>query len=127
MVEQVMPMTTRWKMPLPSKGHYLMAVLLLLLGSYLIYPIVLLGINSFNVAPRVIDPPVYGLANWQLAFQRPDLAKALGNTLLVFFWITVISMPLGVGIAWALARVRMPFSQGLEFCFWIASWCRAYL
>ena len=97
-----------------------MAVILILLGSYLIYPIILLGINSFNVAPRVIDHPVYGLANWQLAFQRPDLMKALANTMLIFFWITVISMPLGVGIAWALARVRMPFSQGLEFCFWIA-------
>ena len=120
MAEQVLALTRRRRLPLPSKGHYLMAVILILLGSYLIYPIILLGINSFNVAPRIIDPPVYGLANWQLAFQRPDLMLALGNTMLIFFWITVISMPLGVGIAWALARVRMPFSQGLEFCFWIA-------
>ena len=108
------------KVRMPKKGHYFMAILLIVLGSYLIYPIILLGINSFNVAPRVIDPPVFGLANWDLAFQRPELMRALGNTLLVFGLVTVISMPLGVMIAWALARVKMPFNRGLEFCFWIA-------
>jgi iron(III) transport system permease protein len=97
-----------------------MAAILILLGSYLIYPIVLLGINSFNVAPRIIDPAEYGLDNWIEAFERPELLVSLGNTFLIFGSVTIISMPLGVLIAWALARVKMPFSYGLEFCFWIA-------
>jgi len=97
-----------------------MATILILLGSYLIYPILLLGLNSFNVAPRIIDPAEYGLDNWIEAFERPDLLVSLVNTLLIFGSVTIISMPLGVLIAWALARVRMPFSYGLEFCFWIA-------
>ena len=97
-----------------------MAVLLILLGSYLIYPIVLLGVNSFNVADRIIDPAEYGVDNWIEAFERPELWKSLENTLLIFGSITVIGMPLGVLIAWALARVRMPFSYGLEFAFWVA-------
>ncbi len=97
-----------------------MAAILIVLGSYLIYPIVLLGLNSFNVAPRIIDPAEYGLDNWIEAFERPELLAALGNTFLIFGWVTIIGMPLGILIAWALARVRMPFSHGLEFCFWIA-------
>lgn len=97
-----------------------MAVLLILLGTYLVVPIALLGINSFNVATRVIDPPQYGLGNWIAAFQRPEMLSALGNTFLIFGSVTVIGMPIGVLIAWALARVKMPFSYGLEFGFWVA-------
>lgn len=97
-----------------------MAAILILLGSYLIYPILLLGINSFNVAIRIIDPAEYGIDNWIEAFERPELMASLKNTLLIFASITAIGMPLGILIAWALARVRMPFSYGLEFAFWIA-------
>lgn len=97
-----------------------MAVLLILLGTYLIVPITLLGINSFNVATKVIDPPQYGLANWIVAFQHREMLSALGNTFLIFGSVTIIGMPIGVLIAWTLARVRMPFSFGLEFGFWIA-------
>jgi iron(III) transport system permease protein len=97
-----------------------MAVLLLVLGTYLILPIILLTINSFNTAVNIVDPPSVGLDNWRIAFGRADLFAALGNTLLIFASVTCISMPLGVLIAWALARVRMPFSRGLEFCFWVA-------
>ena len=97
-----------------------MAVLLILLGTYLVVPIVLLGINSFNITTKVIDPPQYGLANWIAAFQRREMLSALGNTFLIFGSVTIIGMPIGVLIAWALARVRMPFAFGLEFGFWIA-------
>lgn len=120
MAELGLALPKRRGIPLPSKGHFLMAAILIVLGSYLIYPIVLLGLNSFNVAPRIIDPAEYGLDNWIEAFERPELLAALGNTFLIFGWVTIIGMPLGVLIAWALARVRMPFSHGLEFCFWIA-------
>ena len=97
-----------------------MAVLLILLGTYLVVPIALLGINSFNITTKVIDPPQYGLANWIAAFQRKEMLAALGNTFLIFGSVTIIGMPIGVLIAWALARVRMPFAFGLEFGFWIA-------
>ena len=119
----IQPATEMRKAPrfrMPSKGYYLMAVILLVLGTYLIVPIVLLAIKSFNITPTVVDPPAYGLDNWREAFRRPDLLQALGNTFMVFGLVTVIGMPIGVLIAWALARVRMPFSRGLEFCFWIA-------
>ena len=97
-----------------------MAVLLILLGTYLVVPIALLGINSFNITTKVIDPPQYGLANWIAAFQRREMLAALGNTFLIFGSVTIIGMPIGILIAWALARVRMPFAFGLEFGFWIA-------
>jgi len=97
-----------------------MATLLIVLGSYLIYPIILLGINSFNVAPTIIDTAEYDIDNWIDAFENPAILSSLKNTFLVFSSVTLISMPLGVLIAWALARLQMPLSRGIEFCFWIA-------
>ncbi|HEY4134570.1 MAG TPA: iron ABC transporter permease [Alphaproteobacteria bacterium] len=120
MGRQALTFRRRFKIAVTTRGHYLMAVLLVFLGTYLILPIVLLGLNSFNVAPNVISPPQYGFGNWIAAFRRPEMLSALGNTFLVFGSVTVIGMPIGVLIAWALARVRMPFSHGLEFGFWIA-------
>ena len=96
-----------------------MAPILVVLGIYFVYPIVLLAINSFNTA-AIGQPASYGLDNWRIAFDDPVLFETLGNTFLVFGLTLVIAFPIAVFIAWSLARLRMPFSHGLEFMFWVA-------
>jgi iron(III) transport system permease protein len=103
----------------PRWGVVVMPILILLLGFYILYPLTLILVNSFNVA-RIAEPARYGLDNWVVAFNDPSLARALGNTMVVYFLYTTISFPIAVMIAWALARVRLPFSQGLEFLFWVS-------
>ena len=90
------------------------------LGGFIVWPIILIGINSFNTTNTILADPDYGLANWKTAFSQPDLIVALGNTLMIFFASLAIEFPVAVLIAWALARVKIPFSQTLEFLFWIA-------
>ena len=41
-------------------------------------------------------------------------------TILVYFLYTTVGFPIAVVIAWALARIRMPFAYGLEFLFWVS-------
>src|ERR687884_634158 len=82
-----------------------------------VMPIVIL-VLGFYVA-RIADPPRYGLDNWVAAFSQPRVLQSLGNTLLVYFLYTSIGFPVAVVIAWALARIRMPFTHGLEFLFWV--------
>ncbi|HXT53011.1 MAG TPA: hypothetical protein VN826_00805, partial [Candidatus Eisenbacteria bacterium] len=41
-------------------GTLIMAVLIGLMGFYVLYPLVLILINSFNTA-TIAEPPVYGL------------------------------------------------------------------
>lgn len=94
-----------------------MAALLLAIGFYILYPVLLLIVNSFNVA-RINEPFTFSTDNWIRAFQERGIMGAMGNTLIIFWASTIISFPLAIGIAWALARVRMPFSYGLEFLFW---------
>ena len=47
-----------------------MAVILIVLGFYFVYPVVLIAVNSFNTAPSIINPPEWGLDNWRIAFRR---------------------------------------------------------
>jgi iron(III) transport system permease protein len=98
-----------------------MAAVLLVLGYFLIWPVMLLLINSFNTASDwFVEPRAWGLMHWQNAFQRPGLLKSLGNTLLIWSLTVAISFPIGITIAWVLARTKIPYSHTLEFLFWVS-------
>ena len=104
-----------------TKGHFIMAVVLITLGYFLIWPVLLLLINSFNAASDwFVEPRRWGVNHWVNAFQRPGLLKSLGNSILIWSLSVVISFPVGVTIAWILARTKIPFSHTLEFLFWVS-------
>ncbi len=107
----------RWR---PETGAFVMAVILIVLGFYFVYPVVLIAVNSFNITPSIIHPPTWGLDNWRTAFRDPELFEAVFNSVYIFVLSTSITFPLAVLISWALARVKMPFTYGLEFMFWVA-------
>src|SRR5919202_3674223 len=100
-------------------GTFVMPIIIIVLGFYVLYPLALILVNSFNVA-RIGEAPRYGLENWVAAFSQPRLLQSLGNTLLVYFLYTSIGFPIAVLIAWSLARIRMPFTHALEFLFWVS-------
>lgn len=107
--------------PRLTKGHFIMAVVLLSLGYFLIWPVLLLLINSFNAASDwFVEPRSWGVKHWVNAFQRPGLLASLGNSLLIWSLTVVISFPVGVAISWILARTKIPCSQTLEFLFWVS-------
>jgi iron(III) transport system permease protein len=119
-VEQF-PVVRPLPVPRLTTGHFIMAVVLLVWGYFLIWPVILLLINSFNAASDwFVEPRIWGLRHWQNAFQRPGLLRSLGNSLLIWSLTVGISFPIGVTIAWILARTRIPFSHTLEFMFWIS-------
>jgi iron(III) transport system permease protein len=102
-------------------GHFIMALVLLVLGYFLIWPVLLLLINSFNAASDwFVEPRVWGLRHWQNAFARPGLLKSLGNSLLIWSLTVATSFPIGLAIAWILARTKVPYSRTLEFMFWLS-------
>jgi len=98
-----------------------MAAVVIALGYFLIWPVLLLLINSFNSANDwFVEPRRWGVDHWINAFHRPGLLKSLGNSLLIWTFSVSISFPVGVSIAWILARTKIPFSHTLEFLFWIS-------
>jgi len=100
-------------------GLFLMIFLIGSMGFYILYPLVLILINSFNVA-TIAEPPVYGLQAWRDAFSDPGIWVSLWNTIKIAIVRNLLVFPVGVVIAWILARTNIPFANGFEFLFWIS-------
>ena len=102
-----------------SRGLFIMAALLLGFGFWIIYPIILTLVMSFNAAPLGQDP-VWTLSNWITAWTDPGAFASLWNTIVIYVFNTVIGFPIAIMVAWALARTEVTFSHGLEFMFWVS-------
>ena len=102
-------------------GTFIMALVIISLSVYLILPMLILFWFSFDVSKDVFVPPrEFGFSNWSTAFANPRIPTALWNSFLVWFLVMIIAFPISVAISMILARTKIPFSQGLEFFFWIA-------
>ena len=106
---------------LPDKGTFIVVALLLTLGFYLIYPVVLILVLSFNTAPHIlIADREWGMDNWRGAFSNSRIYGALWNTIWLWGISLSVSLPFSVVVAWLLARTRMPGSHVLELLYWVS-------
>jgi len=96
-----------------------MLALIFGLGYYVLYPLALILINSFNVA-KIGQPAVYGTDTWVQAWQTEGILRAIINTLLLAGCYQLISFPVAALIALVLARTNIPGSRRLEFLFWLS-------
>jgi iron(III) transport system permease protein len=90
----------------------------LLVGLLLVAPLVMLTVNSFNVAP-VGQPARYGLANWAAALADPSALGALANSLELSLVRTSISLPVAIALTWLVTRTDMPGRSLVELVCWL--------
>jgi len=107
-----------WLPPLDG-GTALMALLIGFMGFYVLYPLILIIINSFNTA-TIAEPPVYGLKAWREAFSEPGIWRSLWNSVKIGVMLQLLAMPVGIFTSWLLARTNILFPNALEFGFWIS-------
>lgn len=103
----------------PDLITVLCTVLLAIVGFVVLYPIVLLAVNSFRVGDFG-RATAWGLGNWQAAFSQPKILGALENTFTLALTRQAIATLIGVSLAWILARTNLPGRHWLELCFWFA-------
>jgi iron(III) transport system permease protein len=94
------------------------AVVLAGVAFFVLYPILLIVVNSFQVS-KPGAPPLYGLGGWRAVLSEPGMRGALYNTFALLVSRQVLSFPVAVLIAWLLARTDLPGKYGLEFMFWL--------
>ena len=100
-------------------GLFLMIVLIGFMGFYILYPLALILINSFNIA-TIGEPTRWGLGAWKEAFTEYGIREALWNTINLTLVRQAIVFPAGIFLAWILSRTNTPFARGFEFLFWIS-------
>jgi iron(III) transport system permease protein len=110
--------TRPWLPPLDG-GTAIMAVLIGFMGFYVLYPLTLIVINSFNTA-TIAEPEVYGLGAWRQAFAEPGIWRSLWNSVKIGIVLQIIALPSGIFISWLLARTNICFANAFEFGFWIS-------
>jgi iron(III) transport system permease protein len=98
-------------------------VVLLAVAFCVVYPLLLVVVESFQVAPPGL-PAQYGLDGWRAAFAEPLLRAALLNTFTVTLARQVVSLALAILIAWLIARTDLPGRNWIEFAFWAAFFLR---
>jgi iron(III) transport system permease protein len=112
------PVIRSW-LPQLNGGTALMAALIGLMGFVVLYPLVLILINSFNTA-TIAEPPVYGLKAWREAFSEYGIWRSLWNSVRIGIVLQVIALPLGIFLSWLLARTNIFCANVFEFGFWIS-------
>ncbi|MBV9327397.1 MAG: iron ABC transporter permease [Chloroflexi bacterium] len=90
-----------------------------LIGLLVLYPVLILIANSFQVG-QFGTPTHFGFDNWTTAFKNPKVVEALKNTITLSVARQAIGLVVGVCIAWLLARTDLPATNWLEFGFWVA-------
>ena len=100
---------------------FIFALVLFWVGLIVLYPILLLIVDSFKIGDGVFRPREgWGIANWVSAYTNPGLLRALGNTVFVVIIVQAISVPIGVGVAWLLARSDLPGKEWIDLAMWVA-------
>ena len=84
-------------------------------GFVVLYPLLLLILNSFRVPGAG-----YGLDHWAAALREPGMLTAVFNTAKLTLLLQAISFPVAMLIVWLLARTDIPGKNWIEFLFWIA-------
>ena len=105
-----------WRLEL---GTVLCTLVLALVALCVVFPLVLVALQSLQVAPPG-QPARYGLDGWRAALGEPGLRTALLNTFSVTLARQLVTLPLAVLIAWLLARTDLPGRSWIEFAFWAA-------
>jgi iron(III) transport system permease protein len=100
-------------------GFLVFMTVFLLMIFAIVYPVTLLFISSFDIAEPGF-PSKWGLGNWRAAFDDTTLWISLWNTVTTTAARGLIGWPIGILIAWLLARTNVPWRNGLEFLFWIS-------
>ncbi|MEX0802247.1 MAG: iron ABC transporter permease [Candidatus Binatia bacterium] len=106
-------------LPRLDGGFLMMALLIGAMGFYVIYPLILIIINSFNIS-TIAEPPAYGLQAWRDAFSERGIWQSLWNSVKIGIALQLVALPMGIFISWLLARTNIVCSSALEFGFWIS-------
>jgi iron(III) transport system permease protein len=101
-------------------GRALFLSLFLALVVFLVFtPFLFLLYGSFETMGRD-GTTVYTLEGWRLALADPGIVAAIYNSFSLALARQVISIVVGVLVAWLIARTDLPLGGWLEFAFWLS-------
>lgn len=96
-------------MPVSPLKRWSLNTLLVLVLAFMLAPILIVFVNSFNTSPFNAWPPQGFTLDWyRKVLANPSFQRGMLNSLLIGTVATVIVLALGTPLAYGLARMRIP-------------------
>ena len=103
----------------PDKISVMLTLLLGFIGFVVVYPVLMIVLNSFDVGAFGQETHV-GLDNWTKVFSDRHLRDAVINTVTLTAARQFVAFVVGVALAWLIARTNLPYAGWIEIAFWIS-------
>lgn len=91
-------------------------------GLYLLFTIVIptlfmiyISFMPIYLPPHLANPEMFSLANYATVLADPRTWESLGNTLLVAFVATTLTVVVGAGVSWLIQKSEIPFRGTIDY------------
>jgi ABC-type sugar transport system permease subunit len=107
-----------------SDPYWMLAPTLLLLGLFFVYPLFVAGKGSLYAWDLLTPPRFVGMGNYRALWERGEISRAFGTTLLYSAVVVTGSMTLGLLLSLLLNRAGRLFAfvRGAVFSAYVLSW-----
>lgn len=99
------------------------SILLILVSFFVLYPIFMLLYGSFMGGAGPSAPASFSLRGYQIAYGEWETWQVLWTT----FWLgasrSLLSVAMGVFLAWVVTRTNTPWQRGIEVLVWLQFFC----
>jgi iron(III) transport system permease protein len=104
-------------------GTIISSLLLVLIGFFVLYPLFMLVYGSFmgGAAPGV--PASFSMRGFKIAYGDWDTWKVLWTTIWLGTARSLLSVAMGVFLAWVVTRTNTPWRRALEVLIWLQFFC----
>ena len=99
------------------------SLLLAVVGFFVLYPVLMLVYGSFMGGARPGDPASFSLQGFNIAYGNWDTYRTLWTTLWLGAVRALLSVAMGVVLAWVVTRTNTPWRRAIEVTVWLQFFC----
>jgi iron(III) transport system permease protein len=105
------------------RGTIIASLLLVLTGFFVLYPIFMLFYGSFMGGAGPGQPASFSLQGYKIAYGDWDTFTTLWTTVWLGAVRALLSVAMGVFLAWVISRTNTPWRRTLEVLIWLQFFC----
>ncbi|MBI2987334.1 MAG: iron ABC transporter permease [Deltaproteobacteria bacterium] len=104
-------------------GTIMGSLLLALVGFFVLYPLFMVFYGSFMGGAAPGEPASFSLLGYKKAYSDWETFKTLWTTIWLAAVRTLLSVAIGVFLAWVVTRTNTPGKRAIEILVWLQFFC----
>ncbi len=104
-------------------GTIIASLLLALIGFFVLYPIFMVVYGSFMGGAEPGEPASFSLRGYKIAYGDWETFRTLWTTIWLGAARALLSVIMGVSLAWVVTRTNTPWLRTIEVLIWLQFFC----